>query len=143
MKELTKQMLINLGITVIKDDSVKYGYIIRRTWNKNSSKELVTRDLTINEAVCKHKYTNEKRYPIVTFSAYGKTYSCPLSRIVYAYLKGTIPANYDVDHIDNNQFNNELDNLQLLTRKENLAKRLADNSLTKWPNQYTCNKEVK
>lgn len=31
MKELTKEMLINLGITVIKDDSVKYGYIIRRT----------------------------------------------------------------------------------------------------------------
>ena len=39
--------------------------------------------------------------------------------------------------------NNELDNLQLLTRRENLAKRLTDNSLTKAPNQYTCAKEAK
>lgn len=29
----------------------------------------------------------------------------------------------DVDHIDNNPFNNNISNLQLLTRKENLDKR--------------------
>ena len=29
----------------------------------------------------------------------------------------------DVDHIDNNSQNNDLSNLQLSTRKENLAKR--------------------
>ena len=40
-----------------------------------------------------------------------------------------------MDHIDNDPFNNDLDNLQLLTRKENIAKRLVDNP-NSWINQY-------
>ena len=40
-----------------------------------------------------------------------------------------------VDHIDNDPYNNELDNLQLLTIKENLAKRYTDNPES-WVNQW-------
>lgn len=53
-----------------------------------------------------------------------KTSNVAVSRLVYAWFKGDVPANMDVDHIDGDTFNNSIDNLQLLTRKENLAKRL-------------------
>ena len=33
-----------------------------------------------------------------------------------------IPAGYVVDHIDNDSFNNSLDNLQLLSIRENIEK---------------------
>ena len=46
-----------------------------------------------------------------------------VSNIVWIWFNGQIPQGYDIDHIDNNPMNNNLSNLQLLTRKENLAKR--------------------
>ena len=42
---------------------------------------------------------------------------------LYAWYYGEVPAGMDVDHIDGDSLNNDLDNLQLLTRKENIAKR--------------------
>lgn len=44
-------------------------------------------------------------------------------RFIYIWYNGEIPAGYDIDHIDNNSLNNDISNLRLLTRKENLAKR--------------------
>lgn len=43
--------------------------------------------------------------------------------IFYVWFKGDVPAGYDVDHIDGDSLNNNPDNLQILSRKENLAKR--------------------
>lgn len=43
-------------------------------------------------------------------------------RVVYAWFNNEIPEGMVVDHIDNNPRNNHLDNLQLLTPEENLAK---------------------
>lgn len=45
-----------------------------------------------------------------------------LSVLVWLKNKGDIPAGYVVDHIDNNSLNNNLDNLQLLTRGQNIKK---------------------
>ena len=56
-------------------------------------------------------------------------------RFIYIWYKGSIPAGYDVDHIDNDSLNNDISNLQLLTRKENLAKR------GKGINQYSAARE--
>lgn len=51
----------------------------------------------------------------------------------------TAPANFDIDHIDDNSINNNFENLQLLTRQENLRKRG-----TGYRNQYAKSyKEVK
>lgn len=51
--------------------------------------------------------------------------SLVVSRAVYAWYSKDhrAPANMDVHHKDDNPFNNDFDNLELLTRKENLAKR--------------------
>lgn len=43
-------------------------------------------------------------------------------RAVYTAFNGPIPCGFEIDHIDNDTKNDRLDNLQLLTRQENMAK---------------------
>lgn len=81
----------------------------------------------------KHKYGKTIVYEYVYLYNY-RTHKPSLMSyhaFLYAWFKGEVPAGYDVDHIDGDTLNNDLDNLQLLTRKENLAKRKI-----KGPNQY-------
>ena len=42
--------------------------------------------------------------------------------LVWEAFNGPIPDGYEIDHIDDNKQNNQLSNLQLLTRKQNMAK---------------------
>ena len=50
-----------------------------------------------------------------------------LSRLVWETFRGAIPPGFHVDHIDNDQLNNSLENLQLLTLADNNRKRWRDN----------------
>lgn len=83
-----------------------------------------------------HKYGKTMCYELVCLYNYRthKTTLMSYHAFLYAWHKGEVPAGYDVDHIDGDSLNNHIDNLQLLTRKENLAKRYAQ------ANQYTVNK---
>ena len=47
-------------------------------------------------------------------------------KIVFETFKGDIPNDLTIDHIDNNCKNNNINNLQLLTREENAVKRTKD-----------------
>ena len=121
VKGLTKQDLINWGISVEKTAD---GYRIFRTGKPNGfAKTEVTREVPINNLCAEHRYGKTKNYPAICISVNNKPKGFVLSRVVYAWFIGDIPDNYDIDHIDNNPYNNSLDNLQLLTRKENIAKR--------------------
>ena len=135
MKELTKEELIELGVTDVTEDGVVY--------YRGKIKEP-------NIVTSKHKYGKDKSYPVISFidKRVKKTMTFPykkkdgtitrhkgwiygvrsvtVSRVVYAWYNGIVPANMDVDHLDNNVFNNNINNLQLLTRRENLAKRFID-----------------
>lgn len=44
--------------------------------------------------------------------------SRPLHRVVWEYHNGKIPKGYDIHHIDGDKSNNQIENLQCLTRKE-------------------------
>lgn len=121
-KTITKEELQALRITNVTETGVIYykGKIARQF-----------------DAVCKHKYGKDKKYPVIAIydPAIHKEYFNKnknrasgtriflVSRVVYAWFHGLCPGDYDVDHIDNDPYNNSVDNLQLLTRKENLAKR--------------------
>lgn len=126
-KALTKAMLLEYGITNIYVDPDNGEWWINRFWYKNNSKEKVHSRVLITEARCKHKYVDDKVYLKVSFCYKQKTISIPLARLLYAWFKGDIPDGYVIDHINNNCYDNSLDNLQILTQEQNLEKRFKDN----------------
>lgn len=118
--ELTKQDLIdkyNLKVEVTDDE---IGYKVYQYSKKISD----YRELKIVLSKYNSRYGKIRVY-------YNCWYYCPetrlmkliaLHRLIYVWYKGDIPKGYIVDHIDNNQLNNDPDNLQLLTRGENVKK---------------------
>ena len=141
-RELTSEYLEELGF---KDVYNWFGnWYIFRYWYNSGGKVKEYKRINVRNATCKHKYTHNKYYPILTISlGHGKSYSITLSKFLYAWFRGCVPANMDVDHKDNDPFNNYINedpedpknNLQLLTRKENINKRLKDNP-EGWINQH-------
>lgn len=139
-KGLTKQELIDAGIVGVVYLKELDEWQVHRYWYKNNSTRKVNSVISITMAVGKHKYRTDKVYPKVTFSVRDKvngrkTYSIPLSRLIYVWFKEDIPNGYVIDHIDNNSYNCSPNNLQMLTIEENLAKRFDDNPEA-WTNQW-------
>lgn len=134
-RKLTREMLENWGIVdIIYLPSInqwtfdeKTDWYIKRKWRKNSSKQFYEKRINVTEAVCKHKYTSDRKYLKITFSIDGKAISLPLARVIYAWFIGPIEDKEVIDHIDNNPYNNHYKNLQKLSVGENLAKRYIDN----------------
>ena len=118
MKFNTKNYLDSIGARV----EITEGEIKVYQYSKRYKRD-INKPIYVN--IKRHPYGKDKTYLIVTFwdAERNKTTSYALSRLVYLYFIGDIPAGYDVDHIDGDTFNNLPENLQLLTRKENLAKR--------------------
>lgn len=140
-KQLTKKMLEEMGITInIKEDG---DYEVTRLAVKCArSKEKILKTIKRSIMIRKHKYSPDKAYLGYAWSYKNKCFSVTESRLVYAWFIGDIPENYDIDHIDNNPFNNKLSNLRLLTREENLRKRFIDNA-DNCKNQYEYIKKHK
>ena len=67
-------------------------------------------------------FINEDGYVQYCFSINGKRFTLYEHRLVWMLNKGEIPEGMTVDHIDGVKTNNEIDNLQLLSRGENAAK---------------------
>ena len=143
-RKLTKEMLQDWGIVDIIylphinkwTFNEKTDWYIKRVWRKNSSKKFYEKRINVTEAVCKHKYTSDKKYLKITFSIDGKAISLSLSRVIYAWFIGPIDDGEVIDHIDNNPYNNYYKNLQKLSVGENLAKRYLDNP------QFNVNQHV-
>ena len=127
-EELTREMLKEWGITHIDWCEREQQWWVNRYWYRyGRSKEKTKFRLKIAKALGKRKYTKGKEYYIVVFSLNGKAKTIPLARLVYAFFKGNIPKGMDVDHKNNDSLDNSIDNLTLLTREQNIAKRYIDN----------------
>jgi hypothetical protein len=76
-------------------------------------------DIKRNGEIRKCK-TNKDGYHtiIVKVGNAYKNFQC--SRLVYMTFIGNIPLGYEVNHIDFNRKNNRVDNLEMLTHKENV-----------------------
>ena len=61
-------------------------------------------------------------------AAYGINKKFLIHRVVWESFNGPIPEGMDVDHIDGNPHNNSLNNLQILSHRDNLKKRDMDYS---------------
>lgn len=131
-KTLTKEDLQKLGVTDVRRDGTVYVH-----GTKKSPTKLTTR----------HKYGNDVTYLAIALQDYsrkvptiqkvlrksGKLYTAPawayavktvpLGRLVMAWYKGEVPGDMDVDHIDGDPLNNNIENLQIISRRENLARR--------------------
>lgn len=142
MKELSREILEKEGIRVEQDPYEECGYKIYRYGRKaGRAKELTWKRLNPCLNGKYHKKSGKmKWYWIVGFSDNNKPKAYPLHRLLYAWYIGYVPANMDVDHIDNNSQNNDLSNLQLSTRKDNLAKR--EGFKNQW-DAMKANEEVK
>ena len=72
------------------------------------------------------------KYWRFTYVYEGKIHYTYIHRVIMtSFTEEVIPENLEVDHIDNDKNNNSRANLQLLTRKENVAKRNADKKKAK------------
>lgn len=125
-KGLTKQDLEDYGIVEIRWNKYLETWVVTREWYKNNTKRKERKQLVIGNVLAKHKYTTDKSYPKVSFSYKNRAIAIPLSRLVYVWFYGDIPDGYVVDHIDNDPYNNKLNNLQLLSIGDNIRKRFND-----------------
>ena len=138
---LTKDELKAVGIVDIR--KIDGEWLIYRLWYKNFSKVKELKIIKPSLAITKHKFRPDKVYPKITFSTANKKYSIVLSRLIYVWFKEDITEpGLQVDHIDNDPFNNDPDNLELITIEQNLAKRYVDNPEA-WTNQYGKQKGYK
>ena len=135
-KGLTKQELIDMGVYRINWNKESNEWCIDRYWYPNYRCRIKRHlRVKIHNIVAEHKYGKTKIYPKVQMSYNGKGYSFSLSRVLYVWFIEDIPDGYVIDHIDNDPFNNRLNNLQMLTIEENNRKRFTDLNV-KCINQY-------
>lgn len=115
MKNITKEFLINN--CKVKEEN---GQLFR--WS-NRFNTFIPLKLTPNTA--KHPYGTDKTYIFVSLYDIPnkKPFSIPYHRFIWIWTYGDIPNNYDVHHRDGDSMNNNLSNLGLKSRKENLKER--------------------
>ena len=143
MKELSKEILEKEGIRVEQDPYEECGYKIYRYGRKaGRAKELTWKRLNPCLNGKYHKKSGKmKWYWIVGFSDNNKPKAYPLHRLLYAWYIGYVPANMDVDHIDNNSLNNDLSNLRVLNRRKHTYTYVKRNKDVVITCQY-CGKEL-
>ena len=114
---LTKQDLVDNGYFVEGDKVFK---------NCTSNRCRGIREIKQRVVTNKRKYGISKSYYYLILRIKrineNKRIHIMLHNVIYAWYKGEVPLGYDVDHVDNNSFNNNIDNLQLLTHEENIRK---------------------
>ena len=115
---LTKKDLIDNGYFVEGDKVFKNRYSKKRGHNIREVKQRVV--------INKKKYGINKSYYYLILRIKrineNKKLHIMLHTVIYAWYKGEVPLGYDIDHVDNNSFNNNINNLELVTHEENIRR---------------------
>ena len=117
---LTKKDLIDNGYFVEGEKVFKHRNSKRSGHN---IKEIKQQTITN-----KNKYGGGKSYIFVPLkikrlNRENRQLTICLHTVIYAWNKGEVPLGYDIDHVDNNPFNNNINNLELVTHAENIRRR--------------------
>ena len=134
--ELTKEMLItNYGIEYVSKDGQTIignsGKELKQTItisNRGKAYEKAYKTIQTYDRLNRIKIPMKRKYTtkdgtVKTIDSYTyKTTTLGVHRLVWVWYNDCQPAGMIVDHIDNNPLNNNLENLQLLTPSENVAK---------------------
>lgn len=130
-KLLTQEYLIKHGITQVDMDGTVYINNTKATFCKNNKGYLYVNVYKLDEKNKRIKVAKTVSYERKDgTTAYSKSYNyqmeaITLQRIMWAWFYGGVPAGYVVDHINNKhdeQSDYVINNLQLLTPAQNLAK---------------------
>lgn len=88
-------------------------------------------------------FKNHSGYLVFTLRFSGESHPCRAHRIVWVAANGVVPDGYTIDHINNKKLDNRLENLQLLTREDNLRKAGRDGLLSNRPQCLACKLDPK
>ena len=105
---------------IIKIQNIKfYSHPIYGKYFASEDGQIISKK---HKKILKFWLNRDKGYQYFSLFIYNTKKSYLVSRFVYECFKGEIPVDKDVDHIDSNKKNNSINNLQLLSHKENVRK---------------------
>lgn len=120
-REITRQMLESKKMTVQRINGVDV--VCKRNGEP----------FKIQLRGSKHPLTQDKLYQYIGTCYQGENQAWAVHRIIYAWYNGVCPGDMTVNHIDDDPTNNNIENLELVTLQENLAKKKVNR------NQHTYN----
>ena len=88
--DLSYEELKAAGFYYVNYDPATNSWDIRRKWRKNSSKELIEKNIKVSITNDVHPYGETRHAPIISFSCGKKHYCISFPRFVYAWKKGFI-----------------------------------------------------
>lgn len=123
---ISRQQLEEMGLSLEVTENNEYNFYK----TTNGRKKRLNPNYKIT---AQHKYGQDISYPGLSIYTgekihrngryYYKQTTILTHVFVWLWFNGTLSDDLDIDHIDENKFNYKLENLQLLTRKENILKR--------------------
>lgn len=114
---LTKEWLLERGVTNVTED----GHIFKGDYELSQIKVCRKHPNGINKY-----YMFVQIYDPVIYRDFNRKNGQRIilvHRAIYAWYNGVCPDHMDINHIDGNSLNNQLSNLECISRKENLQKR--------------------
>ena len=95
---------------------------------------IISRGFVLRITPRRAERTGHKGYLRIVLGVPGerRTFSVGAHRLVYAALRGCVPDDLQINHIDLNKTNNHPDNLELVTAAQNIAHSYANGRTTPW-----------